>query len=273
MAKNPKYTAPEGTCDTHMHFYKATFPTAKTARMTPPDAWVDDYRMVRKRLNLSRVVAVQPTTYGTDNACQEAAMKAFGNDARGVAAIDVGTPDSEIERLHALGFRGARFHMMPGGAVPWESLAPVAAQVANFGWHIQLQFNGRELPEHKDRIARLPGTFVFDHLGRFTPPVKPDAPEFKILLDFLETGKCWVKLSAPYESSKAAPAYADTIPEARALVAARPDRMLWASNWPHPGQNPAPDEADMLDILLEWTDDEATRKRILVDNPARLYGF
>ena len=270
---DPKYKAPAGTCDTHMHFYNAKYPSAPTSLMTPPDYWVDDYRAVQKRLNLERVVVVQPTTYGKDNSCQIDAMAAFGDNARGIAVVDVETPDAEIERLTKLGFRGARFHMLPGGAVTWDALAPVAARVAEHGWHIQLQFNCRDLPEHKDKIAALPGTFVFDHIGRFTPPVPVTDPTFKILLDFLETGRCWVKLSAPYESSKAAPRYEDAAIEARALAAARPDRMLWASNWPHPGQNPRPDEANMLDMMLDWVDDEATRKRILVDNPAELYGF
>jgi len=219
------------------------------------------------------VVAVQPTTYGRDNSAQADAIATFGPDARGVAVVGADTPESEIARLHGLGFRGARYHMLPGGAVDWESLDTVAARVAAFGWHIQLQFNGRELPEHEAKIRRLPGTFVFDHVGRFTPPVMPDHQAFRILLRFLETGRCWVKLSAPYESSSAAPRYEDVGTEARALVAAAPERMLWASNWPHPGRTPAPDERDMLDLLLDWAPDEKTRHRILVENPGALYGF
>jgi D-galactarolactone isomerase len=272
--KAPRLTAPKGACDTHMHFYNATFPSAPTALMTPPDAWVNEYRSLQKRLNLERVVIIQPTTYGTDNSCQLAAMKALGENARGVMVVNTSTSDAELERLTRLGVRGARFHMLPGGAVPWDILEEVASRVHNFGWHIQLQMNGREFPEREAMLKRLPGTLVVDHVGRFMGPVPTDDPAFKVLLRFLETGRCWVKLSAPYESSvSGAPDWADIAPEARALAKAAPGRMLWASNWPHPGQKNRPDEADLLDLLLDWVDDETVRNRILTDNPAELYGF
>lgn len=266
--------APAGACDTHMHFYNAKFPTAPTALSTPPDAWVNDYKAVQAILGLERVVVVQPTTYGRDNACQLAAMAAFGDKARGVMVVDETTPDSELQRLTDLGVRGARFHMLPGGAVPWDIIEETAAHVHAFGWHIQLQLNGRELPEREALLKRLPGNLVVDHVGRFTPPVAVDDPAFKVLLGLLEAGRCWVKLSGPYESSRSgAPAFADVRPEARALAKAAPQRMLWASNWPHPGQKNPLAHAATLDLLADWVDDDATRKRILVDNPAELYGF
>ena len=272
--KTPRLTAPKGACDTHIHFYNAKFPSAPTALITPPDAWVDDYQSLQKRLNLDRVVIVQPTTYGTDNSCQLEAMKAFGENVRGVMVADTSTSDEELNRLTRLGVRGVRFHMLSGGAVPWDILEEMAARVNNFGWHVQLQMNGREFPEREAMLKRLPGILVVDHVGRFMGPVATDDPAFKVLLRFLETGRCWVKLSAPYESSElGAPNWADVAPEARALAQAAPERMLWASNWPHPGQKNPPDEADLLDLLLDWVDDEATRNRILVDNPAVLYGF
>jgi D-galactarolactone isomerase len=123
-------------------------------------------------------------------------------------------------------------------------------------------------------LKHLPCDLVVDHVGRFMGPVPTDHPAFKVLLGFLETGRCWVKLSAPYESSESGPPdWADITAEARALVKAAPERMLWASNWPHPGQKNPPDEADLLDLLLDWVDDEAVRNRILTENPADLYGF
>ena len=272
--KTPKLPAPAGACDTHMHFYNAKYPTAATALSTPPDAWVDDYKKIQQRLGLERVVVVQPTTYGTDNSAQLEAMAAFGDNARGVMVADTATTDEELERLTKLGVRGVRFHMLPGGAVPWDILEEMAARVFDFGWHVQLQTNGREFPERAEMIKRLPGTLVIDHVGRFMGPVSVDDPAFKTLLGFLDTGKCWVKLSAPYESSVSGPPdWADVRPEARALAKAAPERMLWASNWPHPGQASPPDEADLMDSLLDWVDDEAVRNRILVDNPAELYGF
>ena len=267
-------TAPQGACDTHLHFYNAKFPSAPTALMTPPDAWVDDYCLIKNRLNLERVVVVQPTTYGTDNSCQLEAMKSFGKNARGVMVADTSTPDEELDRLTRLGVRGVRFHMLPGGALPWDILEEMAARVHNFGWHVQLQMNGREFPHREEMLKRLPCDLVVDHVGRFMGPVPTDDPAFKVLLGFLETGRCWVKLSAPYESSESGPPdWADITAEARALVKAAPERMLWASNWPHPGQKNPPDEADLLDLLLDWVDDEAVRNRILKENPAELYGI
>ena len=272
--KIARVKAPKGACDTHMHFYNAKFPSAPTALMTPPDAWVEDYSLIRDRLNLERVVVVQPTTYGTDNSCQLEAMKSFGKNARGVMVADTSTNDQELERLTQLGVRGIRFHMLPGGALPWEILEEMAARVHNFGWHVQLQMNGREFPERKEMLKRLPCSLVVDHVGRFMGPVPIDDPAFKVLLGLLEAGQCWVKLSAPYESSETGPPeWADITPEARALVKTAPERMLWASNWPHPGQKNPPDEADLLDLLLDWVDDDAVRNRILAENPAELYGF
>lgn len=272
--KIPRLTVPQKSCDTHMHFYNAKFPTAPSALMTPPDAWVDEYRLLQKRLNLERVVVVQPTTYGTDNSCQLEAMKSFGGNARGVMVADTSTSDEELDRLTRLGVRGVRFHMLPGGAVPWEILKEMAARVHNFGWHVQLQMNGRDFSEREEILKRLPGGLVVDHVGRFMGPVPIDDPAFKVLLRLLESGRCWVKLSAPYESSESGPPdWSDIAPEARELAKAAPERMLWASNWPHPGQKNPPDEADLLDLLLDWVDDKTVREKILTDNPAELYGF
>ena len=272
--KTPQLVTPPDTCDTHMHFYNDAFPTAPTALMTPPNAWIESYREIQKRLGLKRVVVVQPTTYGRDNSCQLEAMKAFGKSARGVMVPDPEADDEELERLTKLGVRGIRFHMLPGGALEWGVLEEMAARVHNFGWHVQLQMNGREFPERLPVLQRLPGDLVVDHVGRFMGPVPTDDPAFKVLLGLLDTGRCWVKLSAPYESSETGPPdWADVTPEARALVKAAPERMLWASNWPHPGQKNPPDEADLLDLLLSWVDDDADRSRILQDNPAELYGF
>jgi D-galactarolactone isomerase len=270
----PRLIAPKGSCDTHMHFYNDEFPSAPTALMTPPNSWVKSYRAIQQRLKLERVVVVQPTTYGTDNSCQLEAMKSFGENARGVMVADLSTSDEELQRLTGLGVRGVRFHMLPGGVLPWDILEEMAARVHNFGWHVQLQMNGREFPERQGLLERLPCDLVVDHVGRFMGPVPTDDPAFKVLLQLLDTGNCWVKLSAPYESSVSGPPeWIDIAPEARALVKAAPERMLWASNYPHPGQKNPPDEADLLDLLLDWVDDENTRNQILTDNPARLYGF
>jgi D-galactarolactone isomerase len=134
--------------------------------------------------------------------------------------------------------------------------------------------NGRDLPRYEAQLRRLPGHFVIDHVGKYIDPVPPEHEAFQVLWRLLDTGRCWVKLSAPYESSKsAAPAYDDVARLARELVKHAPERMLWASNWPHPYRSPIPSSAAMLDLLADWAPDDATRRQILVDNPAALYGF
>jgi D-galactarolactone isomerase len=152
----------------------------------------------------------------------------------------------------------------------------MAARAGNFGWHVQLQLDGRQLPEREALLKRLEGTLVIDHNGKFLEPVAVDHPSFKSLLRLLENGRTWVKLSAPYETSKKGPPlYPDVGTLAKALVKAAPERCVWASNWPHPSvpAEQRPDDADLLDLLLDWAPDEKTRNKILVDNPAKLYGF
>ncbi|HEX9461149.1 MAG TPA: amidohydrolase family protein [Alphaproteobacteria bacterium] len=272
----PRLKAPPGACDTHMHFYDDRFPMAPTALLKPPPATVPEYRRLQQRLGLSRTVIVQPSTYGTDNSCTLEAMAALGANARGVAVVDTSVTNAEMERLTKAGMRGIRFHMLKGGALPWDILETMAARAHEFGWHIQLQLDGRELPEREATLKRLPGTLVIDHVGKFLEPVPVDHPGFRVLARLVEGGRTWVKLSAPYEVSKKGPPYYDDVGAlAKALIKLAPDRMVWASNWPHPSvpKDKAPDDAVLLDTLLDWAPDDKSRNRILADNPAKLYGF
>jgi D-galactarolactone isomerase len=273
----PRLSAPPGACDTHMHFYGPwnKYPLAPTASFAPPLATFEEYRTVQRRLGLKRVVVVQPSGYGFDNRCTLDAIKQLGDDARGIVVVDTSVTDDELQQLTDLGARGIRFFMFPGGVLPWEILDEMAARVNEFGWHVQLQLDGRELPDHVAQIRSLPGRFVIDHVGKFIEPVTTSERAFKMLLALVDSGQCWVKLSAPYETSKKGPPlYSDVGELAKALVKASPERMLWASNWPHPcAPDSLPDDAVLLDLMLDWADDDATRKRILVDNPAELYGF
>jgi D-galactarolactone isomerase len=160
--------------------------------------------------------------------------------------------------------------------VGFERMHGVMARVHPFGWLANLQLDGRELPKWEDSIKKLPGKFIVDHIGKFLEPVSVDSAAFQSLLRLLDTGRCWVKLSGAYETSRTgAPKYEDVSVLARALVKHAPERMLWASNWPHPSapKDKVPDDADLLDLLLDWAPDETTRKKILVDNPVALYGF
>ena len=235
----PRLVCPPGATDCHMHFYgaRAAYPLAPTCPIPPPLASVAAYRRLMARLGLERVVIVQPSAYGKDNRCTLDALAELGAAARAVVVVDETATEAELARLTGLGVRGIRFFMLPGGVLPWDILEEMAARVAPFGWHVQLQLDGRELP--------------------------------------VEIGRCWVKVSAPYETSRVGPpGYDDVGALARALIAAAPERMLWASNWPHPtAQDDPPDDAVLLDLLLDWAGDEATRRAILADNPAALYGF
>jgi D-galactarolactone isomerase len=272
----PRLKAPPGSCDTHMHFYDQRYPRAPTAKILHGDALVPEYLALRERLGIDRTVIVQPTAYGIDNSCTLDAMATLGPSARGIAVVDQTVTDQELERLTRLGIRGIRFFMLPGGALPWEILEMMAARVESFGWHVQLQLDGRTLPDRESLLQRLPGTLVIDHVGKFLEPVPVDDPAFAVLRRFVENGRTWVKLSAPYEVSKVGPPnYDDVGVLAKVLVKLAPERMLWATNWPHPMKHGTekPDDAMLLDMLLDWVPDEATRHRILVDNPAKLYGY
>jgi D-galactarolactone isomerase len=271
----PRLQAPAGTCDTHMHIYDRRYPPAPTAKLNPPDAPVASYLKVRERLGIERTVVVQPSTYGTDNRCTLEAMAAMGERARGVAVVDHNASDAELERLTKAGVRGIRFFMLPGGALSWDILEIMSGRVAEFGWHVQLQLDGRELPTRESLIKRVAGTLVIDHVGKFLSPVPPDHPSFRVLMRLVENGRTYVKLSAPYEVSKTGPPYYDDVGAlAKVLVRAAPERMVWATNWPHPTPGvPRPDDGQLLDMLLDWVPEEMTRRMILVDNPAKLYGF
>ncbi len=263
-----------GACDSHVHVYDQRYPISRAAVLTPPDASLVEYRAVQATLGLNRVVFVQPTTYGLDNRCQLEAVAQLGDTARAVVVVDDTTTDDELARLTSQGGRGARFHMLPGGAVPWEIMHTVAKLIAGHGWHIQLQLNGRELAERLDALLALPTPIVVDHVGRFMPPVEPEDPAFGALLRLLDTGRCWVKLSAPYESTHdGAPDYPAVATLAQRLVKHAPERMLWATNWPHPGQVDPPTPTQLADLRDAWLPTDALRRQVLVDNPAEIYGF
>ncbi|HYB10717.1 MAG TPA: amidohydrolase family protein [Alphaproteobacteria bacterium] len=274
-SKAPKLSTPAGAIDTHIHFYDKKYPLAPTAIAPAPDGSVDAYRAVQRRLGLARCVVVQPSAYGTDNRCTLEKIEKFGRaNARGIAVVDKSVTEDTLVAMTEAGIRGARFHMLPGGAIGWDILDAVAARVQAVGWHVQLQLDGRILPEREAQIRAWPGRIVIDHVGKFLEPVTPDHSAFECLLRFVESGRVWVKLSAPYEVSKfGPPLYEDVGRLAKILVKTAPERMLWASNWPHPSVKEKPDDAMLLDLLLEWAPDGATRRRILVDNPEELYGF
>jgi len=201
-------------------------------------------------------------------------MGKLGDAARGVAIVDPAVPDLELERLTKLGIRGVRYHMM-GGVLTWDTMPKMAARVAALGWHVQLQCESREIGEREAMLSMLPCDLVIDHMGRFDADVDFADKSWRTMMTFLAGGRCWVKLSGPYYGSKSGPpAYSDKARIAKELIKAAPERMVWASNWPHPSfKKNFPDEGKLLDTVADWTQDETLRKKILVDNPSRLYGF
>jgi D-galactarolactone isomerase len=272
----PKLMAPPNACDAHMHIYDHRFPVAPNATLKPGDATVDDYRLLQKRLGTTRNVVVTPSTYGTDNSCTLDALMKLGASARGVAVVDTSVSDAELKRLNEAGVRGIRFNLVQSGATTIEMLEPLSKRVNELGWHVQIHMLGDRIVEAGDLLQRLPSPIVFDHMARIPEPAGVDHPAFAFVLKLVDKGRTWVKLSGAYQDTRTGPpAYADVSKVARAYVKAAPERMVWASDWPHPTEkaDAKPDDAVLFDLLADWAPDEATRDRILVENPAALYRF
>ena len=272
----PRLAVPAGAVDTAIHVYRASVPAAPGGPPVPGDFSESAYQSVQRRLGFTRVVVVQPNAYQDDNRVTVEAIKALGTGAKGIGVVKPGVADAEIERLTRAGIVGQRIFQMQWGAVGFDRMHEVMARVHPFGWFASIQLDGRELPLWEQTIRKLPGKFIIDHIGKFLEPVPPEHEAFKALLRLVDTGRCWVRLAAAYETSKTgAPAYEDVSRLARALVKHAPERMVWASNWPHPSapKDKVPDDADLLDLLLDWAPEEAARRKILVNNPAELYGF
>lgn len=271
----PRLKTPKGACDTHMHFYSRDYP-ALPGTLNPPDASVTDYRQLQKWLGLERAVVVQPNAYGDDNRLTMEGVKALGDAARGIVVVKPGIGDAVLDDLTKNGACGIRFMNLHGGTLTFAQMDEMAARVKPFGWSAIVQLDGRALPEHEAQLRRLPLNFVIDHCGKFLEPVTAESDAFKSMLRLVETGRCWVKLAGQYEFSKSgAPAFEDIGRLMRRLIQAAPERVIWGSNWPHALAEKVgyPDDAQLLDLLLDWAPDESTRRRILADNPAELYGF
>ena len=274
----PRFRAPAGACDCHFHVYDARFPMAWRSLPAVPDASVSEYRLLQKRIGTQRAVVVQPAAYGTDNRVTVDAVAQLGPDvARGVAVAHPTIADEELAALHAGGIRGLRFsihdpHTEIAGA---DMIAPLAARIHELGWHVQLHARGEQLVGLEEMLAGLPCPLVLDHFARLPQPEGVHHAAMPVVKRLLDAGRAWVKLCAPYlDSRTGSPRYADIKPVARALIKHAPERMVWGSDWPHPTEpHTKPDDAALLDLLQEWVEDEPTRRRIIVANPAELYGF
>jgi len=267
--------APANAADCHMHFYDPAFPN-RAPKPMPEKAGVAEYRRLQQRTGTTRVVVVQPRNHGTDNAVTVNAIAKIGAGARGVAVLHPTVSDAELKQLDASGIRGIRFSLgEPSTAIVTpDMIEPLAKRVAPLGWHIQLHAPGDLYVEHAALLRRLPAPVVFDHMGRLPPAAGLAHPAFPIIRELLDRGRAWVKISGAYLNTQIGPpAYADATKIAQAYVRAAPERLVWGSDWPHPSERNKPDDALLFDLLAEWAPDEATRNRILVTNPERLYGF
>jgi 2-pyrone-4,6-dicarboxylate lactonase len=278
----PKSAFPPLACDCHAHICgpQATYGYIPERIYTPPDALLPAYRHLLTTLGCGRAVLVQPSFHGTDNRAMLAAMAQAGDAFRGVAVLADEASEREIAALHAAGVRGARLNIVDvktgRGELPLDRIARLADRIKPFGWHIEFLMHVDEFPDLDRMLARLPIDCVFGHLGYVRADKGVQAPGFQALLRMLRAGRAWVKLTGPYRISTGPLPHADTRAFAHALVEAAPDRLVWGSDWPHVKTEwaiPMPNDGELADLLARWVPDADARRRVLVDNPARLYGF
>jgi predicted TIM-barrel fold metal-dependent hydrolase len=289
VAQTPvDFDVPKGACDCHVHIFgpHATFPLSPKRLYTPPEALISDLDALHRALHIERVVVVHPSPYGADNACTVDAVRRMGARARGVAVIDDKTTDAELDAMHEAGIRGVRVNLESAGesdpAVAGQQLQRASARVAQRGWHVQTYTNLGVLMPLVKAIHDMPTPLVVDHFGLAQAKLGTGQPGFAELLSLLRSGKIYVKISAAYRISDV-PAHADVAPMARAIIDANPDRVVWGTDWPHPGgsrRDPMAvepyrqiDNGAALNRLATWTKDSKELAKILVDNPARLYDF
>ncbi|SHJ66282.1 Predicted metal-dependent hydrolase, TIM-barrel fold [Bradyrhizobium lablabi] len=286
------FDIPPGACDchTHIHADPEKFPFFTGRVYTPELASPEEMSALHKALHIERVVIVTPSVYGTDNSATLFGMKARGATARGVAVIDEKTPEADLDSMSQAGIRGIRLNLATGGVndpnVGRPRFQAALERVKNRNWHVQLFTSLWMISAIKDLVAASPVPVVFDHFGGAQAELGVDQPGFSDLLALVKSGKAYVKISGAYRASKLAPDFPDAAPLARALIAANAERVVWGTDWPHPNSVTPPgnkptdltplfqiDDGRLLNQLPVWAPDAAIRKTILVDNPARLYGF
>lgn len=266
--------APANAADCHIHIYDSRFQSSSPAL---PNATVEDYRLLQKRIGVTRVVIVTPRNYGTDNTVTLDAIRQLGAaNARGVAVIHPTVTDAELKNLDDGGIRGIRFTVAnpQTAVVSIDMIEPLAQRIAAFGWHVQLNMPADRIVENADLLRRLPAQIVFDHMGQFPLPMGLAHPAYGVIRSLVDRGRAWVKISGAYLNTRIGPpTYADATAIAQAYVKAAPERLVWGSDWPHPSPPVKPDDAMLFDLLAAWAPEEATRNRILVANPEVLYRF
>lgn len=270
-----RLVAPDGATDTHFHLFgdPNRYPIVGTRDYTPPLITPAQTRQLFDRLGIQRAVVIQPSVYGTDNRAQLEGASQLGIPTRAVIVTPYETSDTALMKYHEQGARGLRFTLAHPGGLPAADLERWAQRLHEIGWHMQFLARAEQLLELAPRIDKLACPAVIDHIGMIQPGAGLQQPAFQAVLGMLQQGH-WVKLSGPYRLSQQPPPYPELKPFVEELLATRPDRLIWGSDWPHVfTKGPAPNTTDMFDLLADWVPDEHVRKRILVDNPARLYGF
>ena len=277
-------------CHTHIHGDPEKFPFFSGRVYTPEPASPEEMAALHQALHIERVVIVTPSVYGPDNSATLFGIKARGANARGVAVIDDKTPESDLDAMNDAGTRGIRLNLATGGVsdpnIGRQRIAAAIERVKSRNWHVQMFTGLAMISAIKDLVAASPVPVVFDHFGGARGALGPEQPGFADLLALVRLGKAYVKISGAYRASALAPDYTDVIPLAQALIAANADRIIWGTDWPHPNSTTPPgrktteltpllqiDDGRLLNQLAVWAPDAAIRNRILVDNPARLYGF
>ncbi|MDQ8032164.1 MAG: amidohydrolase family protein [Bordetella sp.] len=274
----PRHALPAGACDSHCHVFGPAqrFPYAEGRRYTPPDASREALAALHRHLGISRAVVVQAACHGADHSALLDALAHAGGRYRGVAVLRPDVSDDTLQRLHAGGVRGARFNYVPHlGAPPAEAdVLRLADRLAPLGWHLCLHVDGAALPGLLPLLRRLPVPFVVDHMGRISAARGLDDPAFVALLGLADQPNAWVKISGIDRIGSGTRPFHEGLPFMRAIAQAMPGRTLWGTDWPHPNvRGDMPDDGEVADALFLAVPDAGLRHRILVDNPARLYGF
>ena len=281
----PRLQLPAGAVDAHCHVFGpgARFPYAPGRKYTPCDATRDQLFALRDHLGFDRNVIVQATCHGSDNRALLDALAASNNRARGVVTVDCQVTDDELQRMHATGVRGTRFNFVRRLAdfTPPDVLLEIAKRIAPLGWHVVVYFEAQDLPQLYDFFTALPATVVVDHMGRPDVSKPVDGPEFELFMKMMrEHANIWSKVSCPERLSVTGPpalngeqcAYRDVVPFARRLVETFPERVLWGTDWPHPNlKNHMPDDGLLVDYIAQIATTPELQKKLLVDNPTRLY--
>jgi predicted TIM-barrel fold metal-dependent hydrolase len=253
---------------------QARFGYIENAAYIPPDAPVDRYVGLLRQLGCSRAVLVQPSVYGTDHAAMLAAMGAGKFDFRGVAVVSRDVTVADIEKLHAAGFRGIRINGLSKNAgLPLEIAPKLAEMIKPFGWHLQFFLSVEKLTDVEERLGKLPVNVVIDHFGAFDASSGLGGEGFGRLLRLMARENVWVKLSGVYQIFKKPVRGEEVSPFVQKMLGVSSERLVWGTDWPHPTAAWIPDDGDLVDWLGKWVPDEGVRRRILVQNPERLYGF